>query len=139
QINFMRFILGEDYKVKFADSSKVLMVVESNSGISGVIEMAPYNTSIEWEEKVFICFEKGYIELSLPAPLASNRPGKVKIYKDIPSPLTIIPHFPWVSAMYQQAVNFVKAIKGEIKPPNDAKEAFKDLKVAEEYLTLFKK
>jgi predicted dehydrogenase len=139
QVNFMRFILDEDYRVKFADKTKVLMVIESNSGIPGIIEMAPYTTSIEWEEKILICFEKGYIELSLPAPLASNRPGKVKIYKDTPNPQTIIPQFPWISAMYQQALNFIKAIKGEIKPPTLAEEALKDLKVAEEYLTLLKK
>ncbi|MGB9678189.1 MAG: Gfo/Idh/MocA family protein, partial [Candidatus Ratteibacteria bacterium] len=136
QVNFMRFILGEDYKVKFADKSKVLIVVESDSGIPGVIEMEPYKTSISWEEKILICFENGYIELSLPAPLASNRPGEVRIYKDIPSPETIIPQLPWTSAMYQQALNFVKAIKGEIKPPTLAEEAMKDLKVAEEYLKL---
>lgn len=138
QVNFMRFLLDEDYKVKFADKSKVLMVLESNSGIPGIIEMAPYKTSISWEEKILICFENGYMELCLPAPLASNRPGKVKIYKDVPFPETTIPQFPWISAMYQQALNFIKAIKGEIKPPTDANEALQDLKIAQQYLNLLK-
>ncbi|MCM8767126.1 MAG: Gfo/Idh/MocA family oxidoreductase [Candidatus Omnitrophica bacterium] len=138
QVNFMRFLFGEDYKVKFADKSKILMVVESNSGIPGIIEMAPYKTSFTWEEKILICFEYGYIELSLPAPLASNISGKVKIYKDKPTPQTIIPQFPPISAMYQQSINFIKAIKGEIKPPVDAEEALKDLKIAKEYFDLLK-
>ncbi|MCS7181108.1 MAG: gfo/Idh/MocA family oxidoreductase, partial [bacterium] len=138
QINLMRFLLGENFKVKFADKTKVLMVVESYSGIPGIIEMAPYKTSISWEEKVFISFEYGYIELSLPAPLVSNKAGKVKIYKDKPSPLTFIPQFPHISAMYQQALNFINAIKGKIKPPSDAKDAFVDLLIAKEYLNLLK-
>lgn len=138
QVNFMRYLLGEDYKVKFADKSRILMVIESYSGIPGVIEMAPYKTSLSWEEKILICFENGYIELSLPAPLASNVSGKVKIYKDKPTPQTIIPQFPPISAMYQQSINFIKSIKGEIKPPVDAEEALKDLKIAKEYFSLLK-
>jgi predicted dehydrogenase len=138
QINLMRFFLGEDYKVKYADKSRVLMVIESLSGITGIIEMSPYTTSIEWEEKVLICFEKGYIELSLPAPLSSNRCGKVKIYLDRPSPITLIPQFPWISAMYNQALNFIKAIKGEKKAPCYAEEALIDLKIASDYFKILK-
>ena len=40
--------------------------------------------------------------------------------------------------MRQQAINFVRAIKGEIKPPCDANEAIEDLKVAREYMRCFK-
>ena len=38
--------------------------------------------------------------------------------------------------MQNQAANFVKAIRGEKKPPCEACEAMEDLKVAREYLRL---
>jgi predicted dehydrogenase len=77
QVNLMRHLLGEPYRVTFADRAGVLLVVESVSGVSGVIEMSPYRTSIAWEESALIAFERGYIRLSLPPPLAVNQAGRV--------------------------------------------------------------
>lgn len=136
QVNLMRFLFGEPYTVRYAEKSRVLMVVESSSGIPGIIEMAPYTTTIDWQEKATVFFEKGYIEISFPAPLAINRPGRVKIFKDVPTPETIIPQLPWVDAMYQQAVNFVLSVMGKAKPACLAQEALEDLKIAQQYLNL---
>ncbi|MCD6408596.1 Gfo/Idh/MocA family oxidoreductase [bacterium] len=139
QINLMRYLLGEPYVVKYAEPTGVLMGIESKSGIPGIIEMFPYTTSIDWQETATVFFEKGYIKLTLPAPLAINRPGKVEIFKDLGEnsvPCTFIPQLPWVSAMYQQAVNFIKAIKNEIKPVCDVEEALEDLKIAKDYIRI---
>ncbi|MCM8816179.1 MAG: Gfo/Idh/MocA family oxidoreductase [Candidatus Omnitrophica bacterium] len=136
QVNLMRFLLGEPYKIKYAEKSGVLMAVESQSGIPGVIEMAPYTTSLDWQENSLVCFEKGFIEISLPAPLVQNRAGRVKIYKDIPEPETIIPQLLPVSAMYQQAVNFVLSVMGKATPACLAEEALEDLKAAQTYVRM---
>ncbi|MCX7705863.1 MAG: Gfo/Idh/MocA family oxidoreductase [bacterium] len=136
QVNLMRYLLGEPYRVKYAEKSKTLMALESKSGVPGIIEMSPYTTSIGWHEKASVFFEKGFIEISLPAPLANNRPGDVKIYRDIPLPETILPSLPQVSAMYQQATNFIQSIKGKAKPACLADEALEDLKIAKEYVSL---
>ncbi|HOX07702.1 MAG TPA: Gfo/Idh/MocA family oxidoreductase [Planctomycetota bacterium] len=141
QVNLMRFLLGESYKVTYADPSGVIFAGQSASGVACVIEMSPYSTTIDWQESALAAFEKGYVKLELPAPLAHNRPGRVEIFKD-PSkdvaPQTIVPQLPWVHAMKQQAANFVAAIRGERKPPCDAVEALEDLKVAREYTRLWK-
>ena len=140
QVNLMRHFLGEPYKARFVDKSDVILTVESASGVCGVIEMTPYQTTLEWEEQALIAFEKGYIKLKLPAPLAVNRPGAVEIYRDPAkgtTPERITPTLPWVHAMRQQAINFVKVCKGEMAPPCDAAEALEDLKVAREYLDLW--
>jgi predicted dehydrogenase len=139
QVNLMRHMLGEPYKVTYAEKSGVLMAVQSDSGVAGVIEMTPYRTTIEWEESVLVAFEKGYIKLTLPAPVANNRCGTVEVYTDPgdgKTPMRTSPTLPWVHAMWQQAINFVKVIKGEIKPLCDAAEAVDDLKVAREYIRL---
>ncbi|MFH2068481.1 MAG: Gfo/Idh/MocA family oxidoreductase, partial [Candidatus Omnitrophota bacterium] len=70
QVNLMRYLLGEPYRVVFADKAGVLFVAESRSGITGTIEMTPYQTTLDWQESALVCFEKGYVKLELPAPLA---------------------------------------------------------------------
>ncbi len=141
QINLLRYLLGEPYRVVFADQPGVLLVGRSDSGVTVVLEMSPYQTSIDWQESALVAFEHGYIKLDLPAPLAANRPGRVEVFVDRgkgTTPTFTVPQFPWVSAMRQQAINFVRAIRGEGKPPCEAAEALEDLKVAREYLRLWK-
>ena len=140
QINLMRHLLGESYKVTYADPSGVLLAVQSKSGIAGVIEMTPYNTTLDWQESALVAFERGFVKINLPAPLASNRPGTVEILRDPGNgavPEQIIPQMPWVHAMRQQAMNFVSAIRGEIKPLCEGEEALEDLIVASDYIHLF--
>jgi len=139
QVNLMRHLLGEAYQVAYAPKSGVVLAVESKSGVSGIIEMTPYQTTLAWEESALIAFEKGYILLRLPAPLAHMRCGTVEIYRDPgngKTPERTEPTLPWVHAMRQQAINFVKVVKGEMKPLCDAAEAVEDLKMARDYIAL---
>ncbi|MBU4198782.1 MAG: Gfo/Idh/MocA family oxidoreductase [Verrucomicrobia bacterium] len=141
QVNLMRYLLGEPYKVLFADRTGVVLAGESAGGVACIIEMTPYQTTLDWNEQALIAFEKGYIKLDLPAPLASNRPGRVEVFNDPGNgkmPETLIPTLPWIHAMRQQAINFVRAIKSEIKPPCEAPEALEDLKVALQFLQCWK-
>ena len=139
QVNLMRHLLGERYRVTYANPSGVVFAGQADSGVACVIEMTPYETTIDWQESVLIGFGRGYVKLELPAPLASNRPGRAEIFKDPGKgamPQTTIPQLPSVHAMRQQAANFVKAIQGEMKPLCEAAEAMEDLKVAREYIRL---
>lgn len=141
QVNLMRHLLGEPYRVTYADPSGVLLAGVSASGVACAIEMSPYRTTIDWQESALVAFEKGFVRLELPAPLAANRPGRVTVFRDPgdgATPQEIVPQLPWVHAMRQQAVNFVRAIRGEAKPPCDSAEALEDLKVAREYIRLWK-
>ncbi len=102
QVNLLRHLLGEDYQVTYTDPSQVFFVAQSESGIPGVIEMAPYSTTVGWHEVALATFDKGYVKLLLPAPLVYNQPGRVEIFKDPGNgvtPITIIPDLPWVHAM----------------------------------------
>ena len=54
----MRFLMGEPYKVTYTDKSGALLVVESKSGVCGTIEMAAYNNTVDWQESIFVGFEK---------------------------------------------------------------------------------
>jgi predicted dehydrogenase len=141
QVNLMRHLLGESYHVTYAAPSGVLLAVESVGGVAGTIEMSPYTTTVDWQESALVAFEHGYIKIELPAPLASNRPGRVELFRDPgqgATPQTVVPQLPWVHAMKQQAINFVRAIKGEIKPLCQAAEAMEDLQMAREYIRLWK-
>ena len=141
QVNLLRHLLGEPYRVTYADPSGVLLAAQSTSGITGTIEMSPYTTTLDWQESAFVAFEHGYVKLSLPAPLASNRPGHVEVLSDPgqgATPQISSPQLPWVHAMRQQAINFVCAVRGEIKPLCEAKEALEDLQMARDYIRLWK-
>ena len=141
QVNLMRHLLGEAYEVKYADPSKVLLAGQSASGVACTLEMSPYCTTIDWQESALVCFEKGWVKLELPAPLASNRPGKVEVFKDPgngATPALTVPQFPWVHAMRQQAMNFVGAIQKQNAPLCTAEEALEDLKVARAYIKLLR-
>jgi len=141
QVNLMRHLLGEPYRVTHADPSGVVFAGQSAGGVPCIIEMSPYQTTIDWQESALAAFEKGYVKLSLPAPLAANRAGRVEVFRDPgdgATPETRVPQLPWVHAMRQQAMNFIAAIRGERKPPCEAAEALEDLKVAREYIRLWK-
>ena len=139
QVNLMRHLLGEAYRVTYADPSGVLLAGQSASGIACTIEMSPYTTTIDWQESALVCFEHGTVRIDLPAPLASNRPGRVEVFRD-PSksvmPQMLVPQFPSIHAMRQQAMNFVKAVRGEAAPPCQAAEALEDLRLARAYVRL---
>jgi predicted dehydrogenase len=139
QVNLMRHLLGEPYRVTYADPSGVLFAGQSQSGVACTIEMSPYTTSIDWQESALVCFEHGFVRLELPAPLASNRPGRVEFFRDPgqdAAPYTITPQLPWVHAMRQQASNFIAAIQGQAKPPCEAEEALEDICIARDYIHL---
>ncbi len=141
QVNLLRFLVGEPYTVSYADPSKVLFIAHSASGVPCTIEMAAYSTSIDWQETALVGFERGYVKLSLPAPLAFNRAGTVEILKDPGkgvTPMTLHPQMPWVHAMRNQALNFIKAVRGEAPAPCLAPEALEDIKVARDYIRLLK-
>ncbi|HBC87350.1 MAG TPA: dehydrogenase [Lentisphaeria bacterium] len=137
QVNLIRYLIGESYKVTYADPNGVLLAGTSEKGIAVSLEMSPYSTTLDWQESALVCFEKGWVKLELPSPLRINTPGRVEIFKDPGSgkvPETVIPQMPWIHAMRQQAVNFVSAVRGDIPNMCDASEALEDLKVARQYL-----
>ena len=141
QVNLLRHLLGESYTVSYADPAKVLLVAHSPSGVPCTIEMAAYNTTIDWQESALVAFEKGYVKLELPAPVAHNRPGQVEILKDPGNgavPVTIRPSLPWAHAMRNQALNFIKAVRGEAPAPCLAAEGLEDIRIAREYIRLLK-
>lgn len=142
QVNLLRHLLGESYTVSYADPAKVLFVAHSASGVPCTLEMAAYKTTIDWQESALVAFEKGYVKLELPAPVACNRPGQVETFKDPGNgavPKTIRPTLPWVHAMRNQALNFIRAVRGEAPAPCLAAEGLEDIRIAREYIRLLKK
>ena len=137
QVNLLRHLLGENYRVTHADAAGVLLVAQSASGVTGTIEMSPYQTSRGWDESAFVAFENGYFQIDLPAPL-STVPGKVTASYDGDNARRITPDLAPEGAMRAQAKNFLRAIRGEIAPPCEAHEALEDLKIARNYLNLWK-
>jgi predicted dehydrogenase len=141
QVNLLRHFLGAPYHVSFADPSGVVFAAMSDEDVPGLIEMSPYVTTLDWQETVLVAFERGYVKVELPSPMALNRPGRVEVFSDPGNgavPRVVRPQMPWDHAMRRQAMNFMAAVRGERPPMCTAEEALEDLRVAREYLRLWK-
>ncbi len=139
QVNLLRHLLGESYRVSWVDPGGVLLAAKSVSGATALIEMDCYHNSIAWQEQALVCFEKGWIRIELPAPLTINRPGRVRVYSDPGSgqePKCVEPQLPWIDAMRQQAMNFLGAVRQESTPLATAQEALEDLEIARQWLDM---
>ncbi|MDR2376791.1 MAG: Gfo/Idh/MocA family oxidoreductase [Treponema sp.] len=134
QVNLMHFLFGEDFHFTYTDKTGLLLLVESASGIPGILEKWPYSTNQEWHESYLACFEKGFIKVELPAPLTAQRAGKVTVYRNTPAgEYYTTPVLPYIGAMRNQAANFIKAINGEKRAPCTSADAVKDLQIAWDY------
>jgi len=166
QLNLIRHLLGEDYKLSYVDPAGVVIVGHGvTSGIPVTLECIPYTTISDWHEVALVGFESGYLELSLPAPLILNRAGEVKVVRDpkkgtAPSPAlppypinfqhpyewlnttnwsagsTYQPKMPFDHAMRVQAANFLRFVRGESGPTVGAAEALKDLRLGRDWLRM---
>ena len=138
QVNAIRFLLNEVYRVTYADRSGVLLAGESGSGVCVTLEMAPYQTTLEWHESILVAFEKGFVKIDLPAPLVRQTAGRVVVMRDNgqDQPTYTKPVLPNVSAMRNQAKNFLAAVRGERQVTNTAREALEDLKIASDYIRM---
>ena len=137
QVNLMRHLLGEDYQVRYADPAGLTFTAESASGITCLLEMAPYHTRDHWTETYTLCFDQGFIELDLPAPLARQQAGRVRIFRGKDRPTSFEqPLMPPQWAFGEQAKRFVAAVRGDEPTLSPAAEAVKDLETAEQYLRL---
>jgi predicted dehydrogenase len=135
QLNYIRFLLGEECHVTYADRGGVLLVMETANNVTATLEMEPYRTSVEWHESVIVAFEHGYVKIDLPAPLARATAGKVTVMRDNGKEMSYSqPILPNLDSMRKQAMNFLAAVRGERPPVCSAKEALEDLKLSMQYI-----
>lgn len=138
QVNAIRHFLGENYKLTFTDRAGILLIGESDSGVTVSLEMAASTNTIEWRESIEANFEHGFVKVDLPAPLVRQQAGKLTVYKDGPAmegrPEVVSPILPNVSAMRNQARNFLAAVRGDRPAPCASREALEDLILAEAYI-----
>jgi predicted dehydrogenase len=140
QVNLIRYLLGEDYTVKYADPTGKIMACESQSGVPIVLEMEPYSLHREWEEKYTACFNRGYIQLSLPAPMARQQAGKLTVYQNEGDNSAYLqPVIPPNWSMMEQARIFVDTVQGKRGNISPVSDAVKDLELAEAYIKLLVK
>ncbi|HDZ21244.1 hypothetical protein LCGC14_0181990 [marine sediment metagenome] len=141
QVNMVRHLLGESWRVTYADPSGVMLAGLGDSGAAVTIEMTPYMTTEGWEESALVAFEKGYLKIDIAPPLAIGRAGRVELYEDPEygrTPVRTVPRMRCVGSMRQQAMNFLAAARGEQPPMCTAADALADIQLAREYVRLWK-
>jgi len=135
QVNLVRYLLGEDYTVRYADPSGVTFSATSEGGAAITLEMAAYHCRDHWEEAYTVWFEKGTVRLDLPAPTARQHSGCVRIYRGAGEVTRFeepVLEPRW--SMQEQSRLFVATVRGEGPNLSPAVEAVHDLETAEQYV-----
>ena len=137
QVNMIRYLLGEDYEVVYADKSEAVLVGRSQSGVTVVLEMKGRGLSQTWEEYYMVSFDNGKLDLSVPAPMAQQNGGELRIYwggDENTLRRWETPVMPPVWSMLAQARHFVECVRDGKQSRSPASAAVKDLEVAEQYI-----
>ena len=133
QVNLVRYLSGENYQVTHVTSDGLLLVAETDSGVSITLEMNTNQIKGQWMERFTVCFDKAEIELKLGAPMQRQHAGEVRVTTECATgPEDRLPFLPSAWAFEEQARNYVKTLKGELSLISPARHAALDLEIAEE-------
>ncbi|MGQ9513706.1 MAG: Gfo/Idh/MocA family protein [Thermoproteota archaeon] len=138
-VNFLRWILGDDVEVKHVDlddDGYTGIVLLKVSGIRASLETA--STSFHgWEEYTQSYFSKGWIKASSPPLMLVNMPAEVEIYcrKDQGSYLKPVPRWGWSYKI--EAEHFIDCLLSgeEFRSPGD--DAIHDIEIIERIYQLY--
>lgn len=137
QVNLIRFLAAEEYHLTHVSRSGRFIVGETETGTDIVLEAGAYRQRHEWIETYTAFFEKGYVSMVMPAPMARQQSGKISLYKNTDSQCIYEqPVMPPADAMQEQARFFVETIRGERECVCTPEEAAKDLVIAEQFIRL---
>ena len=137
QVNLTRYLIGEDYEIKYADPHGRTFTAETPSGVVVVLEMSSYGLQHRWDEFYTLNFDGGQIRLEMPAPMARQRAGEVTIYRQSGeggSPQVTQPVLPQKWAFLEQARAFIASLKDGAPCLAPAADAVKDLEISEQYI-----
>jgi predicted dehydrogenase len=137
QVNMIRYLLGEDFHVTWADPSGAVLGAMSDSGVPIILEMQGYGLRDAWEETYRVVFDNGKIDLSIPSPMQRQNGGALEVLftggqTQVYERPVVPPHW----AFLEEARHFVACVQGKDTPRAPMGDAVKDLQVAEEYARL---
>jgi len=139
QVNLIRYLIGEDYEVAYADPYGRTLTALSESGVVIVLEMSSYGLKHRWDEFYTLNFERGQIRLEMPAPMARQRAGNVTLYRQdgfdgTGKPQELRPVLPQRWAFEEQARAFVACLRDNTPTLSPAADGVKDLEFSESYI-----
>ena len=139
QVNLLRHLAGEDYKLTHVSENGLLLIGETESGASINLEMNTRTIKSSWEEEFSVYFPKAEASLSLAAPLHKQMEGKVRIVTEGETgPVSSEPFVGTGWGFADQARMFVEAVRGDRPVLSPASHAVKDLKIAEDYIRMLR-
>ena len=95
-----------------------------------VLEMAEIPLQ-EWQEGVEVLFEKGWLELQFPSPLARDAPARVELTRPGARDEILAPTMPRSWSFRRQAEAFIADIHARREPLASGRDSIGDLRLAE--------
>jgi len=140
QVNLIRFLLGEDYRLTYTHPGGKVLLATTASGTAISLEMGLSSLPQTWDEVYHVAFEKADIELRIPAPLRDQQNADVLIRRTVGSMYeTVRPNFSVPSwSFFEQAKGFLQCIRDGKAPFDSTGEAVRDLEIFEEQVALMK-
>jgi len=140
QVNLIRFLVGEDYRLTYAHPDGKVLLATTNSGTAITLEMQLSTIPRTWDEVYHVTFERADIELRVPAPLHEQKNAEVVIRRATDKTHeTLRPNIaPPSWSFFEQAKGFLQAIRDGKLPHDSTGEAIRDLEVFEEQVALMK-
>jgi len=139
QVNLMRYLIDEEYSLRYVSPDGMLIVAQSESGVPVTLEAGTNQIPKQWQERYTICFEKAEIELELGAPLHRQMVGRVRVTQAGPSgPIHTTPFLGHGWAFQEQAQMFIQSLRGTAPVLSPASAAIADLHISEDYIRMTK-
>jgi predicted dehydrogenase len=140
QVNLIRFLLGEDYRLTNAHPDGKVLWATTDSARAITLEMQTSQIPQTWDENYTIAFEKADIEMRFPAPLRMQHNAEVLVRRAIGNSYeTVRPNVaPPSWSFFEQAKGFLQAIRDGKVPHDSTGDAIRDLELFEDQVRLMK-
>lgn len=132
-VNLVRYLFPEKLTVRGALLREGLLN-QSTILESGGVLVNLYGVSVQsewWLEKTEIYFERGWVRVNTPAPMAEQDAAQVEVYNGQTRATEILNGDPYW-AFRAQAEHFIACIKNDMTPCSNGEDCLEDMRLMEE-------
>ncbi len=141
QVNLLRYLIGEDYRLAYTHPAAKVLVASTDSGVSVAFEMGRHQINRTWDEVYRVSFDGAEITLCMPSPLQRQQNGEVEIRRNLVdgSHEVVTPNIGLPSwSFFEQAKGFLQCVRDGAIPFDSTGEAIRDLEIFEQQVDLMK-
>lgn len=141
-LGLFRYLLGRELTLQEIVKHGTSEVVTFTSDTTHVVLMRAPMSCDWWEERTYVVFNDGYLQIQPPPPMARNLPATVEEYvKGADGTISTVtrPMTGWNWAFKRQAEQFVEVCAGKAEPIVPGEFGYRDLMLMEQMARVYPK